>query len=245
METGINNQFYDELGEEWNHRFDHPIALLRAENKIRTPWVAKEIDQRLGRGKSVLDVGCGGGLLSNALAQEGHRVTGIDLSEPSLVVAQKNDPSGKVQYLKANAYSLPFEDRSFDAVCAMDVLEHVEEPRRLIAEAGRVLKPGGLFFFHTFNRNLLSYLLVIKGVEWFVRNAPTNMHVYPLFIRPQELSALCKEQNLQTIHWTGLQPSFSWPMMKMAFTRTVPKDFSFRFCKSLATGYCGIARKDL
>lgn len=236
----INNDFYDELGDSWYTASDHPIALLRAENAVRIPWIISEI----GQNRTVLDIGCGAGLLTNALAAAGHTVHGIDLSASSLEIAKQKDATQQVSYQVANAYSLPYPDKTFDVVCAMDVLEHVEEPLRLIAEAGRVLKPNGLFFFHTFNRNWLSYLLIIKGVEWCVPNAPQNMHVYPLFIKPDELRALCRQQHLhiQTLH--GFRPQiFSLPFFKMIFTRKVPEDFTFCFSKNLHTGYCGWAKK--
>lgn len=235
----INNEFYNDLGDDWLHRLDHPVALLRAENAVRTPWVLKELEAQA----NVLDVGCGAGLLANAIAKAGHEVTGVDISASSLRVARKNDETKRAVYLEANAYSLPFPDASFDAVCAMDVLEHVEEPKRLIAEASRVLKKGGLFFFHTFNRNLWSYLLVIKGVDWFVPNAPPNMHVYPLFIKPRELNQWLEGHQLLALEWLGLQPSLR-SICTLLRTRTVPKDFVFRFCKSLKTGYCGKAKKE-
>lgn len=241
--TLINNDFYDELEEAWYFAFDHPIALLRAENAARIPWVKAEIKKRFSQPISILDVGCGAGLLTNALAQEGHAVSGIDLSEKSLGLAEKHDPTQSVKYVKANAYELPFLDSSFDAVSAMDVLEHVENPAQLISEASRVLKKGGLFFFHTFNRNFLSYLFIIKGVEWFVKNAPKHMHVYPLFIKPKELEALLRKKDLQVKTLVGFRPTFNAPFFKMLMTRKIPKDFQFSFSKSLATGYCGIAQK--
>lgn len=242
-EKSINNEFYDHLEEEWYTAFDHPIALLRAENAVRIPWIREEIARRFANKISILDIGCGAGLLTNALAKEGHSVSGIDLSETSLETAKRHDSTGKVHYEKANAYSLPFADQSFSAVCAMDVLEHVEEPHMLIAEASRVLKKDGVFFFHTFNRNFLSYLLIIKGVEWFVPNAPKHMHIYPLFIKPDELRLLCKNYALHVESFIGLRPSFSSSFFRMLFTRRIPKAFSFCFVKSLKTGYCGVAQK--
>lgn len=246
QELKINNDFYEQLAEGWYTAYDHPVALLRAENAVRTPWVLEEIRRSVKEKASVLDIGCGAGLLSNALAQEGHTVSGIDLSEGSLKVAKKYDATGRVDYRKANAYSLPYPDQSFDAVCAMDVLEHVEEPHLLVAEASRVLKDKGLFFFHTFNRNWLSYLFIIKGVDWFVKNAPKNMHVYPLFIKPQELEEIFETYNLKTETLIGLKPQIlTRSFFQMIFTRRVPKDFRFCFSKSIATGYCGIAQKVL
>ena len=240
----INNEFYNELGTDWLDRFDHPIALLRAENAVRAPWIARELQERLGDTPSFLDVGCGAGLLTNYLSKLGVTTCGIDLSESSLQVARLSDETARVDYRVANAYALPYETASFNAVSALDILEHVEQPQQLIAEASRVLKPGGLFFFHTFNRNFLSYMLVIKGVDWFIRNAPKNMHVYPLFIKPQELEEQLMHHHLKAVSWRGLAPNIFRPSsLKMMFTRKVPADFSFRFCKSLKIGYCGIAIK--
>jgi len=240
----INNKFYDSLGKRWLTASDHPVALLRAENKIRTPWVKDEVAKRFPKKITFLDIGCGAGFLTNELAIAGHDVTGVDLSEGSLEVAREADKTQTVEYLNANAYALPFPDERFDVVAAMDVLEHVEEPRGLIREAGRVLKPGGSFFFHTFNRNPLSYLVIIKGVEWCVRNTPDHMHVYSLFIKPAELERYCRESDLQVETLLGLRPKFlSLPFLKMLLTRKVPDTFAFRFSKSLVTGYCGIAKK--
>ncbi len=241
----INNAFYDDLHADWYEAFNHPIALLRAENAVRNPWILSEIQKEFSKPVSVLDIGCGAGLLTNTLAKEGHNTTGIDLSKKSLDVAKRYDETKKVTYIHANAYTLPFENESFDAVCAMDILEHVEEPRKLIYEASRVLKKNGLFFFHTFTRNPLSYLVIIKGVEWFVQNAPENMHVYPLFIKPKEMDGFCKQHSLSIKKIIGLRPSFSFSLLKMLYTKRIPEKFSFCFSKSLMTGYCGVAKKTI
>ncbi len=240
--NSINNAFYDDLAEGWYTATDHPVALLRAENRLRIPWILDQI----GKNKTVLDIGCGAGLLTNALAKAGHKTFGIDVSASSLQVAQKYDATSSALYQVANGYDLPFPEAQFDVVCAMDLLEHVEEPQLVIREASRVLKPGGLFFFHTFNRNLLSYLLIIKGVEWLVPNAPRNMHVYPLFIKPEELREFCHNEQMCVEIMQGLRPQiFSKPFLKMLIAKNIPANISFCFSKSLATGYCGRARKSL
>jgi 2-polyprenyl-6-hydroxyphenyl methylase/3-demethylubiquinone-9 3-methyltransferase len=245
-ETMINNDFYEELGEDWYTATDHPIALLRAENKARIPYIVKYITSHFKNKKvDFLDVGCGGGLLSNPLSQLGNRVTGIDLSLNSLEIAKKHDSTGSVRYIHANALELPFPENHFDVVCAMDILEHVEEPNRLVAEAQRVLRPQGLFFFHTFNRNLLSYLLIIKGVDWFVPNVPKNMHILRLFITPKEMRAMCQKNCLKIEVMDGFGPNlFSSAIWKLVLFQQIPKNFSFVFTKNLLTGYCGYAIKN-
>ena len=242
----INNDFYDDLHDDWYHRNDHPIALLRAENAVRIPWIIREVEALPAKLPKILDIGCGGGLLTNALAAKGFDVTGIDLSPTSLEIARKFDNSKSVKYMHANAYKLPFSDEMFDVVCAMDILEHVDDPAKLIAEASRVLKPNGLFFFHTFNRNPFSYLLVIKGIDWFVPHAPKNMHVYHLFIKPHELGKMCALSHLTVNYLSGFAPQiFGKSIFNLIFKRQLNDKFPFEFVKSLMTGYCGIAIKSI
>jgi 2-polyprenyl-6-hydroxyphenyl methylase/3-demethylubiquinone-9 3-methyltransferase len=240
----INNAWYDDLKETWYEVEDHPIALLRQENKLRNPWIQSVLVKNFRHPCSVLDIGCGGGLLTNYLAQKGHLVTGIDLSEPSLEIARNFDTTKSVDYRRASAYQLPFQVNSFDAVCAMDIIEHVENPGLLIQEASRVLKKGGLFFFHTFNRNFWSYLLVIKGVDWCFSNAPAHMHVYPLFVKPGELEMFCENQKLNIQELKGVKISMNnKSFWKMVFSRKVDENFRFEFTRSLKTGYSGFAKK--
>jgi 2-polyprenyl-6-hydroxyphenyl methylase/3-demethylubiquinone-9 3-methyltransferase len=228
----------------WYTAFDDPVALLRAESKVKTPWIVARLKSHgLTATAKVLDVGCGAGFLTNALAEEGFVVTGVDLSEESLQVAHKHDASHSVQYVSADAYHLPFADNTFDAVTALDFLEHVEEPQKVIAEISRVLKPGGLFFFHTFNRNLFAWLVIIKLVEWFVKNTPKNMHVLRLFVTPQELSCYCTAAGLDVKEITGLKPVFSSIPLKSIFTGVVPESLRFELQKSLMLSYLGYSIK--
>lgn len=234
----INNAFYEELGDKWLTASDHPIALLRAENRLRNPWIAS----KLPSSSKVLDMGCGAGFLTHELASAGHEVTGVDLSEESLNIARKLDTKGT--YLRADVTAIPLESGSFDAVCAMDLLEHVENPKAVVQEAARLLKPGGLFFFHTFNRTFLSWLIVIKGVEWCVKNAPPDMHILRLFIKPEELKKICEVHGMVTEEFRGLNVKMnSKAFWQMVFKRTVPEDLEFEFTNSLKIGYSGFARK--
>lgn len=243
--TGINNALYDDLGERWYSATDDPVALLRAESRLRTSWVLSELRSRYGaRSVAILDVACGGGFLSNALAKAGQEVTGIDLSTDSLNVARRHDPTGSVTYLAMDARALSFPDGRFDVVCMMDFLEHLPERDAVIREASRVLKPGGWFFFHTFNRTPLSRLIAIKGVEWFVKNTPKNMHVYNLFLKPSELQDLCVHHHLVREVLRGVRPKvFSRAFLKLLLTGRVSDQFEFLFTRSLNLGYCGRAEK--
>jgi 2-polyprenyl-6-hydroxyphenyl methylase/3-demethylubiquinone-9 3-methyltransferase len=240
----VNNDIYSTLGARWYEAKDDPVALLRAEAGLRNPWVAKQIAMTFGsRACSVLDIGCGGGFLSNHLATLGHRVTGLDDAQDSLAVASRYDSSGAVKYDHGDARALPYDNGTFDVVCAMDFLEHVEDPERVVAEAARVLAPSGLFFFHTFNRNWLSWLVVIKGVEWFVKNTPKDMHVLHLFLKPQEVSAMCSKHGMETVRMLGSRPKLGSAFLRMLCTGSVPADFQFTFSPSTRLAFTGFARK--
>jgi 2-polyprenyl-6-hydroxyphenyl methylase / 3-demethylubiquinone-9 3-methyltransferase len=241
----VNNDFYDQYGERWYTAHDDPVGLLRAENRVLLPWVVAEI-RRVHPEKAirVLDVGCGAGFLANEMARNGFKVTGIDASERSLEVARRHDLTGSAEYRYGDALHLPFPDQSFEVVCAMDFLEHVEQPAQVVSEAARVLAPGGLFFFHTFNRNFLSWLVVIKGVEWFVKNTPQDMHCLRLFIKPVELGHMCERAGLRTEYFRGMTPvAWKSAFWKMIWTGRVSDDFTFTFSRFTMAGYAGLALK--
>ena len=125
----------------------------------------------------------------------------------------------------------------------MDFLEHVEHPDQVIKEFSRVLKPNGLFVFHTFNRNPLAHLVIIKVVEWIVKNTPKHLHVIHLFIKPKELVNYCEVAGLTTKDMIGIKPVFSTIPMRNIFTGIVPKTLRFEFTKSLLLSYMGFAVK--
>mgnify|MGYP001578519141 FL=1 len=240
--TKINNEIYHSLGERWYSAFDDPVALLRAQSELLAPWII----QKIGSPSccTILDIGCGGGFMSNRFAKAGFDVDAIDLSEDSLAIARKHDSTGKVRYTLADGYHLPFSDRAFRVVTAMDFLEHVEDPKAIIAEVSRVLAPGGLFFFHTFNRNFLSRIVVIKMVELLVANTPDHLHIYRLFIKPSELRDYCHSHDLSIIEMSGVRPKLSTLSIGDIFRRTVPKGFQFELSPSLQISYLGYAKKE-
>src|SRR5262249_13902933 len=141
------------------------------------------------------------------------------------------------------ARALPLADASFDAVCAMDFLEHVDDLPAILGEAARVLAPDGLFFFHTFNRNPLSFFVVIKGVEWFVRNVPHDMHLFRNFIKPAELRSVGEDRGLEMREVVGCAPRLSLAFMRLLVTGIVAPTFAFRFTRRPVTGYSGVARR--
>lgn len=246
METSreVNNSFYDTYGEKWYTAWDDPVAILRCENKTKFPWILNKLREVCAPDARILDVGCGGGFLSNELARQGYQVTGVDISPESIRVARRHDKTGTVVYEVADAFKLPYADGSFDALTAMDFLEHVDQPEKVVKEFSRVLKPQGLFFFHTFNRNIFSWLIVIKLLEWFIVNTPKDMHVIKLFIKPSELKAYCERANMKILSMVGIRPvlsSISWEMIK---TGVVSKGMRFALTKGTLLSYLGVARKE-
>ncbi len=239
METKINNAIYEDYGDRWYTAYDDPIALLRAENEAKFPWILERIKNK----GTLLDVGCGAGFLTNRMAQEGFQVTGVDLSPESLKVATRYDTTHTVNYVTADACHLPFPDASFEVVTTLDFLEHVPNPADVVKECARVLKPGGLFFYHTFNRNPLSHLVVIKLVEKLVKNTPPHMHVIELFIKPSELVKFCENVGLENVEQIGLRPKFRTIPLQNVLSGIVPAGLKFTTTKNLWLSYMGVATK--
>lgn len=242
----VDNTIYESFGELWYNATDHPLGLLRAQTKPLVDWVLDQLPrQHEWNTTRVLDLGCGGGLISNALANRGLRVTGVDASPRSLEVATHHDATRSVGYVVGDARELPCADASFDVVTAMDFLEHVDQPRQVLAEAARVLQPGGLFLFHTFNRNLAAWLIVIKGVEWFVKNTPPRMHALELFLKPSEMRRMCRDQGLAVRALHGFGPKvFSREFLRLLTTGSVPSGLSFGVQRSTLISYIGVCVKE-
>ena len=158
-------------------------------------------------GKKVLDVGCGGGILSEAMAQRGAQVSGIDMGEAPLNVAKLHAlESG----LEINYRQMPVEELaeqepvSYDVVTCLEMLEHVPDPASVIRACMQLVKPGGKVFFSTLNRNPKSYAFAIVGAEYLLRLLPAGTHDYAKFIKPSELSQWCREAGLRVTDMTGM-----------------------------------------
>jgi 2-polyprenyl-6-hydroxyphenyl methylase/3-demethylubiquinone-9 3-methyltransferase len=158
-------------------------------------------------GKAVLDVGCGGGILAEAMAKRGGRVTGIDLADKPLQIA-RHHASGQalgLHYASSNAEDwAASHPAQYDIVTCMEMLEHVPHPPAVVAACAAMVKPGGWVFFSTINRNPLSYLTAIVGVERVLRILPRGTHQYARFIKPQELLAMATGAGLALIDKRGL-----------------------------------------
>ena len=157
--------------------------------------------------KQVLDVGCGGGILAESMAARGARVTGIDLADKPLKVAELHliESSLHVDYRKISAEDLAAErPASFDAVTCMELLEHVPDPAATVAACAALVKPGGQVFFSTINRNPKSYLFAVIGAEYILRLLPRGTHDYARFIKPSELAAMCRRAGLALGGITGM-----------------------------------------
>ncbi len=189
------------------HRWWDPGSEFRPLHEIN-PLRLDHIDRIVGlSGKTVLDVGCGGGILAESMAKRGARVTGIDLAEKPLKVAQLHllESGLQVDYRLIPAEDLAHEaPHSFDAVTCMEMLEHVPDPAATVQACAGLVKPGGYVFFSTINRNLKAYLLAIIGAEYVLKLLPRGTHDYAKLIKPSELAAMCRAVGLNIAGITGM-----------------------------------------
>ncbi|MCY1425938.1 Ubiquinone biosynthesis O-methyltransferase [compost metagenome] len=194
---------FEALAHRWWDR-ESEFKPLHDINPLRVNW----IDERVKlAGKKVLDVGCGGGILSEAMAQRGATVTGIDMGEAPLAVARLHQLESGVQvdYRQSTAEALAAEmPGQFDVVTCLEMLEHVPDPASVIQACQRLVKPGGQVFFSTINRNPKAYLLAIIGAEYLLKMLPRGTHDFKKFIRPSELGAWCRGAKLAVKDIVGL-----------------------------------------
>ena len=177
---------------------------LHAINPLRLSWIKTFVSLE---GKKVVDIGCGGGILAESLAQSGAETTGIDLSEKALKVAELHalEVGAKLTYRAISAEDLAQEQAGqYDVVTCMEMLEHVPDPASVVQACAELCKPGGTLFFSTLNRNPKSYLFAIIGAEYILRLLPKGTHEYAKFIKPSELVAFTRAAGLEMLGMKGL-----------------------------------------
>jgi 2-polyprenyl-6-hydroxyphenyl methylase/3-demethylubiquinone-9 3-methyltransferase len=175
-------------------------------NPLRLDWINTLAPLA---GKQVLDIGCGGGILSDSMARKGAQVTGIDLSTKALKVAQLHALEAgtpNVQYREISAEAMAAEQpASFDTVTCMEMLEHVPDPASVVRACAALVKPGGWVFLSTLNRNPKSFLFAIVGAEYLLNLLPRGTHEYAKMIRPSELARYCREAGLELAQTRGME----------------------------------------
>ncbi len=187
------NKFNDLAAKWWD--IQGPFKPLHALNPLRLQFIQEQLDLT---GKQVLDVGCGGGILTESLAKAGAHATGIDLAPDVINIASEH---AKAQGLTIDYQCIAIESfaaqhaQRFDVITCMELLEHVPDPMHIIHSCAQLLKPNGLLFLSTLNRNLKSFLMAIIGAEYILNLVPKGTHEYAKFITPAELSRLLREQD--------------------------------------------------
>ncbi len=204
---------FDRLAENWWNP-DGPMRPLHRFNPVRVEYLERFLSRHFGKqgagrpleGLALLDIGCGGGLLSEAMSRLGAEVTAIDPAPANIRVARRHaEQQGLgVDYLCTTAEALSAQDRTFDVVLAMEVVEHVRDLKAFIGTAARMVRPRGLCVVATLNRTLKSYALAIVGAEYVLGWLPKGTHKWEHFVTPRELAAALNEAGLQVIDETGV-----------------------------------------
>ncbi|TDO54646.1 3-demethylubiquinone-9 3-methyltransferase [Kribbella sp. VKM Ac-2527] len=247
----IDNDVYDRLGDGWWDEHN-PLNLLHGSFTAGRFEYFRSILARDPDGLRVLDIGCGGGFLAEEFARLGCRVVGIDPSAVSIGTARRH--AAGIDYLVAAGERLPLRDSAFDVAYCCDVLEHVTDLESVVAETARVLRPGGLYFFDTINRTLASKLVLIKvAQDWrLTRMIDTTLHVWDMFITPDELTAVLRRHGLRVDELTGLGPrrnklGLVWDFVQTRRGRLTYGELSRRMdtgrVRGLQVSYMGFAIK--
>jgi 2-polyprenyl-6-hydroxyphenyl methylase/3-demethylubiquinone-9 3-methyltransferase len=196
---------FSDLAHRW-WDLDGEFRPLHQLNPLRLDWINSLCQLK---GKQVLDVGCGGGILADSMARLGANVIGIDLAGKALRVAQLHALEAQtphVQYREVSVEALALEQPgSFDTVTCMEMLEHVPDPASVVHACAALVKPGGWVFFSTLNRNPKSFLLAVVGAEYILNMLPRGTHEYAKMIRPSELASYCRSCDLDLRHTRGME----------------------------------------
>lgn len=219
-ETTIDNALYDDdaWAASWHREDNEHLASLQLLNPARVPYFHAAWRDQLrcepsSGARRFLDIGCGGGIVTEELAGLGYPMHGIDLSEKAIAYARERAASRKASNLRydtGSAYDLSaFEAGSFDGVLMSDILEHLHDLPTAVSEVARVLKPGGVLIFDTINRTVLSYVLTIVLAQDVLRIVPPGTHDWRLYIRPEELSLLLQRHGFEvdSAHFVGMTPT--------------------------------------
>ena len=197
---------FSELAHHWWDP-ESEFRPLHQINPLRLDWIVRQAT--LAAGQQVLDVGCGGGILAEAMARQGAEVLGIDLAIKSLKVAQLHaleSELGNISYREVAVEALAAErPASFDVVTCMEMLEHVPDPASVVKACAELVKPGGWVFFSTLNRNPKSFLFAIVGAEYVLNLLPRGTHEFAKFIKPSELASYCRAAGLDLQGTRGME----------------------------------------
>jgi 2-polyprenyl-6-hydroxyphenyl methylase/3-demethylubiquinone-9 3-methyltransferase len=211
----INNEIYNQEGDRW-WQPDFSLNLIKTVfNPIRVEYAKKILDRLeiTAEGKTALEVGCGGGILCEEIARIGFNTVGIDPAQQSIITASKHASENglKITYLNGTGEKLPLQDNTCDVVFCCDVLEHVQDLPKVISDISRVLKPGGVFLYDTFNRTFLSNLVAIKILQDWKRWAilPRHLHEWNMFIKPSEIKWLLSQNHFTWKEHRGIMPDIS------------------------------------
>ncbi|ARN82518.1 bifunctional 2-polyprenyl-6-hydroxyphenol methylase/3-demethylubiquinol 3-O-methyltransferase UbiG [Methylocystis bryophila] len=206
---------FNRLGELWWDKTGK-MGILHDINPIRVEYVRLQASRHLGRerdadlaGLSIADIGCGGGILAEALAELGAKVTGVDPAPNNVEIARRHAAKSglDIDYRNTTAEALAATGESFDIVTALEVIEHVEGPKAFVATLARLVKPGGLLFLATIDRTFKSFVLAIVGAEYVLGWVPRGTHSHEKFVRPDELSGWLRVAGMREIDRAGM--SFS------------------------------------
>ncbi len=196
---------FSDLAHRWWDK-DSEFKPLHQINPLRLDWIDSLVSLA---GKTVLDVGCGGGILADSMARKGATVTGIDLATKALKVAQLHALEAQtpnVTYREISAEALAAQaPAQFDVVTCMEMLEHVPDPASVVQACSTLVKPGGWVFFSTINRNGKAWLFAVVGAEYVLNLLPKGTHEYAKFIRPSELATYARAAQLDVLHSRGMQ----------------------------------------